>query len=260
MLWRSAAVRRRARPRDYRVREQAEIDFQLFGLTVKNFPGYVSLEAKVSAASFLFAVFLAMAVAWLDGWLRSVLSVKYPWPESGLSTIGQQWLRDLAVIIVLLVIGLVTSFFINVNHFSLHAVYRNRLVRAFLGSARARGYPTGTADAFTGFDAADNLPMAKLPKEKPLHLINLTLNIRGIKNLAWQELKAEGFSMTPRAVGNPNVGYRPTASYANPEEGITIGTAMAISGAAENRNMGTPFAADRPSAEAVQHSSRLVAW
>ena len=97
----------------------------------------------------------------------------------------------------------------------------------------------GTADAFTGFDAADNLPMAKLPKEKPLHLINLTLNIRGnSENLAWQELKAEGFSMTPRAVGNPNVGYRPTASYANPEEGITIGTAMAISGAAENRNIG----------------------
>ena len=84
-------------------------------------------------------------------------------------------------IIVLLFIGLCTSFFINVNRFSLHAVYRNRLVRAFLGSARARGYPKRRADAFTGFDAADNLPMAQLPKEKPLHLINVTLNTLATK-------------------------------------------------------------------------------
>ena len=205
---------------------------------VEKLAGYLSLDAKVSAAGFVFAVFLAMAVAWLDGWLRAVLSVECLWPESGLSPIGQQWLRDLAVIIVLLVIGLGTSFFINVNRFSLHAVYRNRLVRAFLGSARARGYPKRRADAFTGFDAADNVPMAQLPKQKPLHLINITLNTLATKNLAWQERKAEAFSMTPRAVGNPNVGYRPTKSYANRDEGITLGTAMAISGAAVSPNMG----------------------
>jgi hypothetical protein len=204
---------------------------------VEKLAGYLSLDAKVSAAGFVFALFPAMAVAWLDGWVRDVLSLKCLWPESGLSPIGQQWLRDLAVIIVLLVVGLVTSFFINVNRFSLHAVYRNRLVRAFLGSARAR---ERSADAFTGFDAADNLPMAQLPKEKPLHLINITLNTLASKNLAWQERKAEAFSITPRAVGNPNpnVGYRPTASYANPEKGITLGTAMAISGAAVSPNMG----------------------
>ncbi len=205
---------------------------------IEKLEGYLSLDAKVSAAGFVFAVFLAMAVAWLDGWLRAVLSVKCLWLGSGLSPIGQQWLRDLAVIIVLLVIGLGTSLAINVNRFSLHAVYRNRLVRAFLGSARARGYPKRRADAFTGFDAADNLPMAQLPKEKPLHLINITLNTLATKDLAWQERKAEAFSMTPRAVGNPNVGYRPTASYADRDGGITLGTAMAISGAAVSPNMG----------------------
>jgi hypothetical protein len=69
-------------------------------------------------------------------------------------------------------------------------------------------------------------------------LINITLNTLATKNLAWQERKAEAFSMTPRAVGNPKVGYRPTALYANPEQGITVGTAMAISGAAVSPNMG----------------------
>ena len=205
---------------------------------VEKLAKYLSLDAKVSAAGFVFALFLAMAVAWLDGWLRHILSVNCLWLGSRVSPIGQQWLRDLAVIIVLLVVGLITSLFINVNRFSLHAVYRNRLVRAFLGSARARGYPERRADAFTGFDADDNLPMAQLPKEKPLHLINITLNTLASKNLAWQERKAEAFSMTPRAVGNPNVGYRPTASYANPKKGITLGTAMAISGAAVSPNMG----------------------
>ncbi len=205
---------------------------------VEKLAGYLSLDAKVSAAGFVFAVFLAMAVAWLDGWLRALFSVKCPWPGNDLSPIGQQWLRDLAVIIALLLIGLVTSYFINVNRFSLHAVYRNRLIRAFLGSARARGNPERSPDAFTGFDAADNLPMAKLPKEKPFHLINITLNTLATKNLAWQERKAEAFSMTPRAVGNPNVGYRPAASYGNRKDGISIGTAMAISGAAVSPNMG----------------------
>ena len=34
--------------------------------------------------------------------------------------------------------SVVASYWINVNRFSLHAVYRNRLIRAFLGAARAR--------------------------------------------------------------------------------------------------------------------------
>jgi hypothetical protein len=31
------------------------------------------------------------------------------------------------------------SLFVNVNHFSMHALYRNRLIRAFLGAARSAG-------------------------------------------------------------------------------------------------------------------------
>jgi hypothetical protein len=201
--------------------------------------GYLSLDAKISAAGLVFAVFLAVVVAWLDGWLRTtVLTLECLPLGRGLSPLGQQWMRDVAVAIILLIIGLATSFFINVNRFSLHAVYRNRLVRAFLGSARARTWPVRRADAFTGFDAADNFPLAHLPKEKPLHLINITLNTVATKKLAWQERKAEPFSLTPRAVGNPTVGYRPTASYGDPRGGITLGTAMAISGAAVSPNMG----------------------
>src|SRR5262249_11799555 len=41
---------------------------------------------------------------------------------------------------------------IDVNRFSMHGVYRNRLVRAFLGGARKARKP----DPFTDFDPADN--------------------------------------------------------------------------------------------------------
>ena len=130
------------------------------------------------------------------------------------------------------------SWFVNVNRFSLHALYRNRLVRAFLGSARATARPAREPDPFTGFDQADNVPMARLPTNRLLHVINITLNTVSTKNLAWQERRAEPFTVTPMATGNPNVGYRPTSKYGARHEGITLGTAMAISGAAVSPNMG----------------------
>ena len=63
--------------------------------------------------------------------------------------------------IALIGVSVVASYWINVNRFSLHAVYRNRLIRAFLGAARASRRETGKThsnpDPFTGIDQADNL-------------------------------------------------------------------------------------------------------
>jgi Patatin-like phospholipase len=140
------------------------------------------------------------------------------------------------------VAALAMSWFINVNRFSLHAVYRNRLTRGFLGSARTT---RPDADSFTGFDLEDNLPMAQLWPPNPnasshclFPIINATLNVVATTNLAWQERKAESFSISPFACGNPTVKYRPTASYGGPKGGITLGTAMAISGASLSPNQG----------------------
>jgi hypothetical protein len=129
--------------------------------------------------------------------------------------------------------GTLMGFFINANKFSLHATYRNRLIRAYLAASR-------TAEArkpslFTGFDPADNFALCELPSVKPLHLINGALNLVKSEQLAWQERKAESFTMSRLHCGCLHVGYRPSAEYG---EGITLGTAMAISGAAANPNMG----------------------
>jgi patatin-like phospholipase len=134
---------------------------------------------------------------------------------------------------ITLFFGIVMGFFINANRFSLHAMYRNRLIRAYLAGSRTAG--TRKPSLFTGFDPDDNFELHKLPSEKPLHVINGALNLVHGEELAWQERKAESFTMSRLHCGSWHVGYRPSDKYGR---GITLGTALAISGAAANPNMG----------------------
>jgi hypothetical protein len=55
--------------------------------------------------------------------------------------------------------------------------------------------------------------------------------------LSWQERKAEPFTVSPLHSGSAYKGFRRSADYAGPG-GISLGTAMAISGAAVSPNMG----------------------
>lgn len=260
---------------------------------------------------------------------------------------------------VLLAIGLVMSVCININKFSLHSMYRNRLIRAYLGASREKREP----NPFTGFDPDDNVSIHKLRPEllhagsftqaaslitrlhdasnpvskylkqrideilgkskeiqkdenhgglsrdalisvlnevldgpsvydeqrfakilldtetrtllgqkptgnrlavlnrllleqaypgeingfrsyKPLHVVNMALNLVAGENLAWQQRKAESFTSSPLhsgcyCINDPVQGGR--GSYRRSNEygdGISIGTAVAISGAAVSPNMG----------------------
>jgi hypothetical protein len=126
----------------------------------------------------------------------------------------------LAHIIVVCCLGLlvwIASKKIDVNRFSLHGVYRNRLVRAFLGAARRSTDPkiwTRNPDPFTGFDPEDNVRMHELKAEVGkrrvlLPLVNVTLNLVSGENLEWQERKASAFIITPFACGGATLDRRP---------------------------------------------------
>jgi patatin-like phospholipase len=143
-----------------------------------------------------------------------------------------------------LALAVLASYAININKFSLHAMYRMRLIRAYLGASNTKRKP----NPFTGFDPADNLEMRNLSATKPLHVLNLCLNLVGGSKLAWQQRKAESFTVTRLHSGSFRVGYQPSATYGSAEGagGITLGTAMTISGAAASPNMGyhsSPLAA-----------------
>jgi hypothetical protein len=149
-----------------------------------------------------------------------------------------------------LAVGYLASRTVNINRFSLHALYRNRLIRAFLGASN----PTREQDAnqFARFALSDNPPMTSLwpPKPpdgwakldrgrwRPFHVINMALNIVSTRRLAWQERKAESFTISPLHAGSACKAYRRTEHYGDPNGGLSVGTAVAISGAAVSPNMG----------------------
>jgi hypothetical protein len=194
----------------------------------------VPLMRLAAAAAVIFAILIASLLALLDQQLESML-LDHDFPLLG-TPLG----IDIFWMIVLIGSAVLLSTCINVNRFSMHALYANRLIRAFLGAARSGDRQP---DPFTGFDPKDNLSLAltepRVAGDKLFHVINATLNVVSSKNRAWQERKAESFTMTRLHCGNPYVRYCRTASYGGSTKGgLSLGTAMAISGAAVSPNQG----------------------
>jgi hypothetical protein len=143
----------------------------------------------------------------------------------------------------LMIVAIGLSQCMGVNHFSLHGMYGNRLIRAFLGAGR----PTRRRRPhwFTGFDPADDPPLNDM--QAPLRgsdgsprlypVVNMALNLvkPSEKRLDWQQRKAASFFASPRHCGAAHLGFRPTDQYAG---GMSLGRAMTISGAAASPNMG----------------------
>ena len=312
----------------------------------------------------------ALSVAWL----HNVKANPQQFGSEGITDIGDVIIfpaaREIYIFIVLTtLIGVLAARYINTNKFSHHAMYRNRIIRAYLGASRKSNdrHP----DPFTGFDPSDNLSMCDMrpqllqsgsfhdangqptfdkfvarlkaksdpqalaiishvltkntlkllsrpstgdhsfvllenavikdlnqallkqkpifpPVDKPnndkretpatneawvtynrelledafktfiqpvpkpdgpIHVINMTLNLVHGDRLAWQQRKAESFTVTQLHSGSfqipdgtdrtlPVYGcYRRSNEYAG-SGGITTGTAVAISGAAVSPNMG----------------------
>lgn len=183
--------------------------------------------------------------------LKNIREVWFKDPSSGL-TLAYACLLSLA----LMGITYLLSWRVGVNEFSLHHFYRNRLVRAFLGATRRQADRSKTANGFTGFDKHDDIKLSSLRVEKgyqgPYPLINTAMNSTVMSELDRQDRKAEAFVFSPLFTGfdfSPTrsaanyrdhvyeYGYRQTSEYGY-ENGPSLGTAMAISGAAANPNMG----------------------
>ena len=83
------------------------------------------------------------------------------------------------------------------------------------------------------FDAA-----LRPPHAAPLHVINTALNLTAGDRLAWQQRQgAESFTISPLHSGSLYLGYRDSKRYAG-QNGISLGTAVTISGAAASPNQG----------------------
>lgn len=229
----------------------------------------LSVELVATLATFVFAILALWFAASLDAFLS--LSLLYSW-AGALFGVEPHWrvFGDYVVLVALLGAFLYGwGRVVDVNRFSLNGFYRNRLSRAFLGAARARGPVEGVEepdirhpDPFTGLDPTDNVRLHTLWPQRDdkrraslFPIINVALNAVATKRLSWQERKALPFVMTPLACGSgwlgPDAGGKPRGAYVparlfggtEPDQaldgaGVTLAAATAISGAAASPNMG----------------------
>jgi hypothetical protein len=197
---------------------------------------FLNVATKLAAPVFVvvFLTGLAILTDWLLFKTGLLAGTGTPWWEHGLVIENTHVVSLLILALSFLGFGVLMGHYININKFSLHGMYRNRLIRAYLGASGNRD----DANKFTGFAQSDNLYMSGLePGLKPFHVFNMALNLVHGSRLAWQQRKAESFTVTPLYSGHCTLGYRPSRQYGGPK-GITLGTAITISGAAASPNMG----------------------
>ncbi len=243
--------------------------------------GGKALTLIASAASQAFLIGLLAAVALLGAAMLNVPSIGGPHGDiagsfdyylAGIK--GTNLITLLALLLGSWVAFLLARRLIDVNLFSLHAMYSNRLTRAYLGASRVMkfwpnrwegshdprmesgapslGHPPGApvpsprdANPVTGFDHRDDLDLADLLVGAdrggdgrryfgPHLLINTTLNLVGGDDLAMRSRLGESFTLSPLYCGAKSVGYSLTEGTRGR---LSLGNAVAISGAALDPNM-----------------------
>jgi hypothetical protein len=170
-----------------------------------------------------------------------------------LVALGHGALWVVAAIAISAGVAVLLAWRVDVNEFSMHAFYRDRLARCYLGASNRSRRP----NPFTGFDDWDTkLPLDSLRSTRgyqgPFPIFCAALNLTFGEDLAWQERKAASFAFTSlycgydvpwtAATAKPAAlrfnGFVRTADYAYPQPGIHLPTAAAISGAAVSPSMG----------------------
>ena len=121
--------------------------------------------------------------------------------------------------------------FINVNRFSLHSFYRDRLSRTFLIS--------GDQHEITNVDKVKLSDLKTSKSTAPYHIINTALNLQGSSNPQLRSRKTVSFILTKLFCGSDMTGYCKTKDVEAQDSHFDLGAAMAISAAAASPNMGT---------------------
>ena len=145
---------------------------------------------------------------------------------------------------------LIFAWRVDINEFSLNAFYRNRLVRCYLGATRVSDPPPDPPrrpQNFTGFDLADDLPLAAFRRRNgyqgPLPIVNCAVNLGSSSDLELHTRRSANFILTPLHCGSHRAKmlYYPTIDNDEPYAGggnPTLGQAISVSGAAASPNMG----------------------
>jgi len=165
---------------------------------------------------------------------------------------------------------------LDINEFSMHPFYRNRLIRCFLGAPLPEENVREQRDPFTGFTPAADLDLDQLVWHRLYPILNTSMGLASGKALAWQDRKAASFFFTPdycgydgemvarasegQVSGGGQAAYAKTSRWGEGDSRkLTLGMAMAISGAAVSSRLG-PISTPALSFLATVFNVRLGYW
>lgn len=170
---------------------------------------------------------------------------------------GWVYSTDLTVIIGIGVF-LGASFFgwmVNVNHLGIHRMYRDRLMETFLPNME--NVKTNQWGRATYANEALIEEMCQKPNQRPYHLINTNIVLVDSPTSKFRGRGGDSFVLSPLYCGSDATGWRKSSDYmkytgkkggmarlkpmkerGKSGRGMTLSTAMAISGAAANPNTG----------------------
>ena len=212
----------------------------------------MELVAAIGPYAFLAGLFMAVAagVHWamiqtsswkadsVQSWSEAPLMLNYWHQMSSLST--GAYLIALAITLTGLTLF---AWRVDINEFSLNMFYRNRIVRCYLGASNDQN-GMRVPHPFTGFDENDDVNFLDIAKNAnyagPFPIVNATLNLAASSDLEGgiQSRQSAPFFFTPLHAGSERelVQFREQEKYI--KGGVSMGTAVAISGAAASPNQG----------------------
>ncbi len=231
---------------------------------ITNVGPYIFVVGLVLFLSWILHEFWITILEWLKGW--KPFSLKIDFNDLGKQEYWIQirlmlnyWFVPLIGSFVFFLLALFLSSRVGTNKYSLNAIYGNRLVRAFLGASNKKQYQRNPITFFNPSDNDVKLSSLSSLNDKlmiypgPYHIINTTINLVKSPNLAWQKRKGASFIFTPlysgydrkhtfdersdQQGGKHKGAYIPSLYYSD-EEGVSLGKAMTVSGAAASPNMG----------------------
>ena len=220
----------------------------------------VALLATWRAAGQRGVLYLAVVVALLLPLMHlGLVRLTAPGANGGIDGPGV-W-KALAVACLLTVL---LATLINVNRYSLHAIYKEGLVRTFLGASRlgprnldvrphdglaeheASQFRARRPNPITNIDDEDNPALTWMKsrpgRELPILLLNAAVNGSSPTDLEGRVPRQWPFTFSQYYCGSPadGIGYAETANFFSHDDGdgMSLGTAMAVSGAAMSPTSG----------------------
>lgn len=142
-------------------------------------------------------------------------------------------------LVVIALIGFAFGWLSNINYLGVHRLYRDRLMEVFMPNLAAvqRGQWDYAKQADPmGIDQVCGLPSHKV--KRPYHLINANIVLADSRTSNLRARGGDAFLLSPMFCGSRATGWARSDGYMREGggRGMTLATAMAISGAAVNPN------------------------